>query len=383
MHSFFRANHPGAGEYLKDRHKGTFTHPRYRFKLPHRVEAGLDLSEGFSYLVNQLSHVFFSLGSVFSLTSLLCALGLAVAFLARKRTRKNRRIRWRAIRRALFPKRILSSASHNADLGFFFFGVFLYGILFGWAALSYQFLSNAVIDQLAAAFGPVQPTTLPAWLSRSLMTLVAFLAFELGYWFHHYLSHRVPVMWEFHKVHHTADVLTPLTLFRVHPLDTVTYYNILAVSMGLANGVMNYAFGETVYQFSITDKNLLLVIFIHAYVHLQHTHLWIAFRGTLGRVFLSPAHHQVHHSSNPVHFNKNLGNCLAVWDWAFGTLYVPAREREKLTFGVVEDAVTDPHSFREGMVMPVVRAARHVGRLIGKTADAPALAQNTPSIPTS
>jgi sterol desaturase/sphingolipid hydroxylase (fatty acid hydroxylase superfamily) len=345
------------------------------------VEAGLDLLEGVAYLGHKLSHVFLSAGSVFSLTSLLCALALAAAILVLRRRRRNRRIRWKAIARALFPKRILASPSHNADIGWFFFGIFLYGILFGWTAFSYEFISNVVIAQLATGFGVVTPTTWPDWLSRSLMTAVAFLAFELGYWFHHYLSHRIPFMWEFHKVHHTAEVLTPVTLFRVHPLDTVTYYNILAISMGLANGVMNYAFGETIYQFSITDKNLLLVVFIHAYVHLQHSHLWISFRGVLGRVFLSPAHHQVHHSANPLHFNRNLGNCLAVWDWVFGTLYVPTKEREKLTFGVVEETVTDPHSFKEGMVMPVYRAAGHVGRMIGRPAGAPALAQNTSSLP--
>lgn len=333
----------------------------------------MDLSKGFTYLFEKLSHVFLSFGSVFSLTSLFCAFCVAAGYLILKRRDRGRPIRWRAIMRALFPRHILRSASHNADIGFFFFGIFLYGILFGWAVLSYEFLSNVVIDQLVAVFGTVQPTTLPAWLSRTIMTLVAFLAFELGYWFHHYLSHRVPFMWEFHKVHHTAEVLTPVTLFRVHPFDTITYYNILAVSMGLANGMMCYVFGETVYQFSITDKNLLLVIFIHAYVHLQHTHLWITFRGFFGRVFLSPAHHQVHHSSNPAHFNKNMGNCLAFWDWLFGTLYIPSREREKLTFGVVEEAVTDPHTFKEGMVMPVYRAASHIGRMVTRPGEAPAV----------
>ena len=57
-----------------------------------------------------------------------------------------------------------------------------------------------------------------------------------------------------------------------------------------------------------------------AYVHLQHSHMWIAFRGMLGRIFVSPAHHQVHHSDNPKHFDKNFGSCLALWDWMFGTL---------------------------------------------------------------
>ena len=91
----------------------------------------------------------------------------------------------------------------------------------------------------------------------------------------------------------------------------------------------NYIFGETAYQLS--DTNIILVLFIHAYV--QHSHMWIAFRGVLGRIFVSPAHHQVHHSANPKHFNKNFGSCLALWDWMFGTLYAPEKTREPLTFG--------------------------------------------------
>ena len=152
-----------------------------------------------------------------------------------------------------------------------------------------------------------------------------FLAYELGYWFNHWLSHKVPLLWEFHKVHHTAEVLTPLTNFRVHPVYTWIFANILALSAAIANGLGNYMFGETAYQYALTDTNIILVLFIHAYVHLQHSHMWIAFRGALGRIFVSPAHHQVHHSADPKHFNKNFGSCLALWDWMFGTLYVPGR----------------------------------------------------------
>jgi len=155
------------------------------------------------------------------------------------------------------------------------------------------------------------------------------LAYELGYWFNHWLSHKVRLLGEFHKVHHNAEVLTPLTNFRVHPVCTWVFTNILAVSAAVANGFGNYMFGETAYQLS--DTNIILVLFIHAYV--QHSHMWIAFRGVLGRIFVSPAHHQVHHSANPKHFNKNFGSCLALWDWMFGTLYAPEKTREPLTFG--------------------------------------------------
>ena len=115
----------------------------------------------------------------------------------------------------------------------------------------------------------------------------------------------------------------------MHPVCTWVFTNILAVSAAVANGLGNYIFGETAYQLS--DTNIILVLFIHAYV--QHSHMWIAFRGVLGRIFVSPAHHQVHHWANPKHFNKNFGSCLALWDWMFGTLYAPEKTREPLTFG--------------------------------------------------
>ena len=96
-------------------------------------------------------------------------------------------------------------------------------------------------------------------------------------------------------------------------------------------------------------------MFIHLYIHLQHTHVWIAFRGVLGRIFLSPAHHQIHHSTNPAHFNTNLGSCLALWDWLFGTLHIPAKTREKLTFGI-EPTQADAHTISAQFVAPFGRA---------------------------
>src|SRR5262249_28407329 len=153
----------------------------------------------------------------------------------------------RAILRALFPRRILLSPSNFADLGYLFFNVFLGGLLLGWTAISYQFLANGIMSALAAAFGPTSPTTLPALVERSVITVMLFLAYELGYWLNHYLSHRVPFLWEFHRVHHTATVLTPVTNFRVHPVYTFVFVNILAISTAIANGVGNYMFGETAY----------------------------------------------------------------------------------------------------------------------------------------
>jgi len=318
----------------------------------------LDFSAGISYFFGQLGRLLFSLGSHFSITSLFAALIVSALFFAWQRHRRGRRIRWRTIARALFPRRIMRHASNQADIFYLFFNVFMFSVLFSWAIFSYQFVSNGIIAGLVALAGPVTPSTLPLYVSRSIITLMLFLAYELGYWFNHWLSHKVPLLWEFHKVHHTAEVLTPLTNFRVHPIYGWIFANILAVSAATANGVGNYMFGDTAYQYALSDTNIILVLFIHAYVHLQHTHMWISFRGALGRILVSPAHHQVHHSANPKHFNKNYGSCLALWDWMFGTLYVPAKQREPLVFGVTDHQ--NAHTVKGELMDPFVKAAGHL-----------------------
>lgn len=319
-------------------------------------QAMTNLAAGLQFAAGQFGKLLFSLGSHFSFTSLGAALVIATAFYAAKRLKRGRRLRARTLWRALFPRAIVASPSNNADIGYMFFNVFVFGVVFGWAVLSYETMTNGLIAALVQLFGAPAPSSLPSLVSNSVVTLMLFLAYELGYWFNHWLSHRVPLLWEFHKVHHSAEVLTPLTNFRVHPVYTWIFANILALSAAIANGLARYAFGDTAHQYALADTNLILVVFIHAYVHLQHSHVWIAFTGMLGRVFVSPAHHQIHHSSSPAHFNKNFGSCLALWDWMFGTLYIPSHEREAIKFGVEPDQYP-AHTVTGELIAPFIRAA--------------------------
>jgi sterol desaturase/sphingolipid hydroxylase (fatty acid hydroxylase superfamily) len=306
-------------------------------------------------VIERITGPFLSFGSASSLTSLGCALAIAVAVVAWRLRRRRRPVRAKVIMRALFPRRI-ACASSGIDFSYLIFNTFIFGAILGWALLSYRTISSGTFDALTTAFAQRPPTELPELASRAIVTLAMFLAYELGYWLHHYLCHRVPFLWEFHKVHHTASVLTPMTVFRVHPVDGWLFAVILALFVGAANGAMTYALGVAVPQFALTDTNLILVVFIHVYLHFQHSHLWIAFRGAAGRVLLSPAHHQIHHSNNPVHFNKNLGSCLAIWDWLFGTLYIPQKSPEKLQFGV-EPAGQDAQTITEAYLTSFGRAA--------------------------
>ena len=293
----------------------------------------MDWSPGIADFLGGRGKLLSSQGSSLSATSLLCALCIAVGFVVVRRRRRNRRIRVRTIAGALFPKRLFC-ASTSTDISYLFYNLFVHGLIFGWAMLSYEYLTNGIVAGLVAVFGPVTPSALPpAVVTQSVITVALFLSYEIGYWLHHWICHRVPFMWEFHRVHHSAEVLTPLTNFRVHPVDTTVFANVLAITAAIANGVTHYAFGDTSHQYALSGTNIILIVFMHVYIHLQHTELWIPFRGVFGRIFVSPAHHQVHHSDNPAHFNRNLGSCLAIWDWMFGTLYVPEKQREKLHFG--------------------------------------------------
>jgi sterol desaturase/sphingolipid hydroxylase (fatty acid hydroxylase superfamily) len=321
--------------------------------------AGLMLSG----LAAKLVHLFVSPGT-FSLASLLSALCVAVLYLGWKRRRRGRELRMKVLLRALFPRRLRRSASSQADIGYFFFSFFVIAVLFGWAVFSYHVVNNATNEFLAATLGSRHPASLSETQSAVIMTVVLFLAYEFGYWVDHYLSHNVPFLWEFHKVHHSAEVLSPLTDFRVHPVETIIFNNILALVLGGAGGFANYWLGNAPQPFTIAGANVIVLLFWFLIGHLQHTHFWIAFTGVWGRILLSPAHHQIHHSTDPAHFNKNLGSFLAVWDWLFGTLYVPGRRREKLDFGIVPKS-RDAHTIRGGLVSPFGRSFAHFKALLG------------------
>lgn len=126
----------------------------------------MDLSAVLWYFLGRFDKALLAPGSQISLVSLFCALLIACAIIAARRYRKSRRIHARTLIRALFPKSIVLSRSTLTDIGYLYFNIFVFGIVFGWALLSYEMLSRTIVDQLTALFGPMQPAPLPALVSR-------------------------------------------------------------------------------------------------------------------------------------------------------------------------------------------------------------------------
>ena len=276
-----------------------------------------------------------------SIWSLGAALVLALGWLALQRKRRGRRLRPSVLWRALFPRRALLHRSTRADLVYTVLSLMALGAILGWAVVSTRSVGDGVAAFLAARFGERTPAA-PALALDAARTLALFLAYDLGFFIDHTLKHRIPALWELHKTHHSAEVLTPLVNFRVHPLDSLILANTLSLFIGVAGGATTWLLGRQATSFLVFDDNVLMVLYIYLTAQLQHTQIWIPFTGLWGRLFMSPAHHQMHHSADPAHFNCNMGASLALWDWLTGSLRLPPAQSPRLKYGA-QGFDHDPH----------------------------------------
>jgi len=256
----------------------------------------------------------------------------------------------------LFPKDIYAHQSAVTDYWYFIVNKILFVFVFSEIVVT----SKGVQTLTERGFGALAKSPeiqLPDWLAILLTTLLWILAIDFGLWLGHYLMHKIPVLWEFHKVHHSAEVLTPVTAGRMHPLDDIFTGLFGSVLGGAASGTCYYLLAPKAHMFGILQLNVLTSIFYVAGFHLRHSHIWLPYKGWFGRIFVSPAHHQLHHSRMERHWDKNLGFMFAIWDTLFGTLYA-VDQREDFQIGMNGREETEYHSVRALYFLPFIKAWR-------------------------
>lgn len=128
-------------------------------------------------------------------------------------------------------------------------------------------------------------------------------------------------------------------------MDSVIAGILHGVAFFLIVGPISFA---SVLQLGFIIKPLTLLS-----VTLGHSHLHISYGRLLNHLFISPAHHQIHHSANPAHFNKNNGSLLAIWDYIFGTLYLPT-VGSKLSYGLSPSEKNIHHSVKSFYIEPLI-----------------------------
>ena len=275
---------------------------------------------------------FLSPGDRMSYVYLTASLFIAVSYYliteARKGTLKPAGlVRW------LLPKEILSHPSAQVDFAFFYVNRVLQAALYGSVIVFSPAVAAGTKSLLTAAFGPPAAGYQPSVGITILTTLILVLVLDFTMWLAHYIYHKVPFLWDYHKVHHSAEVMTPITAGRMHPIEELSDSALAAITLGSTYAALGYFLGDAAKELTIYEINIVIALFFYAAFHLRHSHVWIRYPYWLQHIFVCPAQHQIHHSVDKKHWDKNMGFIFAFWDWAAGTLYAP-KEREEITFGL-------------------------------------------------
>jgi sterol desaturase/sphingolipid hydroxylase (fatty acid hydroxylase superfamily) len=264
---------------------------------------------------------------------------------------------WRAAFAAVFRRDVFLHPSAIADYQVAAINFVLNSVVLTLAAATALYMTYSVVVLLILVLGP-----LPAWpvgtFAIAAFGLASFLTYDLGNFVQHWLQHRVSILWEFHKVHHSAEVLTPITAVRVHPVAELFASQVLASFSAAGNGAFLYFYGGKIAAFTVFGANILFLLHytIGGY-HLQHSHIWINFPPVIRRIFVSPAMHMIHHSRDPRHCGKNFAFALTIWDRFAGTLLIPDdSERERIVFGLAPEDQGDLRDLWQLYATPFKRA---------------------------
>ncbi|WP_017445004.1 sterol desaturase family protein [Gayadomonas joobiniege] len=234
----------------------------------------------------------------------------------------------------LFHRRIWWHASARCDYWLFIINRFIRFAVIAPLLFSSVPIAIFIYDVIKGFNGPAQ---MGGYASHSALgfTLIFFILDDLSRFLLHFCLHKMPLLWCFHKVHHSATVLTPMTIFRSHPIETLLYASRMTLVQGIALGLSMALWGTNISLIDIMGVNAFIFAFNLAASNLRHSHVWLRWPTWLQYIVICPAQHQLHHQRNRTPQPVNLGTCLAVWDWLSGTLSIAAKNKPgRFAFGL-------------------------------------------------
>lgn len=160
---------------------------------------------------------------------------------------------------------------------------------------------------------------LPFWIKAVLGIAILDLS---AYWFHR-ISHLVPIIWRFHRVHHSDTSMDSTTYFRAHPFEVYLWF-------GSATILASAIFG---FDLSILGLYFLVLTLFQI---LGHSNLrfpnWID--SSFGLIITTPNLHKIHHDQDQYYTDSNFADIFILWDRIFGTYKHKAVDQIK--FGLAE-----------------------------------------------
>lgn len=265
--------------------------------------------------------------------NLLIALVLVLAWVVFKNPGSTRTDFQQTLRRLVFRKKYWWNRSTKKD--YFYYGlnslfkVFLFIPFLDFSFAISKNVSQGLVD-ISGDFAGLQATP----FVLLLFTFVSFVWDDFLRFSHHLLMHKVPWLWELHQVHHSARIMTPVTLFRNHPLESALATLRNSLSLGVSAGIFIFLFESQLNLVTLFGVNFLGFLFNLIGANLRHSHIPLSFGPQVETVLISPLQHQIHHSTALEHHDKNLGVSLALWDYLIGSLVKSSEIQKKLRFGL-------------------------------------------------
>lgn len=243
----------------------------------------------------------------------------------------------------LLPRDVYTHVSARVDIWLWVLERFLRPF---WAVALFAtvgpFTEQLIIGALEFSFGatPALESNF-AWML--LYALVSLLCYDFVFYVIHYTMHKVPALWAIHKIHHSAEVLTPLTRSREHFLAGPIWATGSAISFGFSAGIFAYLFAGGITQATLFNAGFFSFLFGITGAF-RHYHVQFRYPRALEKWIQSPAMHHTHHSYLRKHWDTNMAAITSIYDRMFGTLYIPEKD-EYTPWGIGPETQDQYRSF--------------------------------------
>ena len=220
-------------------------------------------------------------------------------------------------------------------------GFYMFFNFFIFSLIGYNAVSNVAVEvfnDFLALFGitnlvAFQIASWPVWSQFLLLFVLAdFIQWNVHRWLHY-----SPWLWEFHKVHHSVEQMGFSAHLRYHWMETIVYKSVQYIPLSMIG-------------FGLDDFFILHLVTI-LIGHLNHANVKITY-GPLKYVLNNPVMHLWHHAKEipAERHGVNYGISLSLWDYLFGTAYIPNQNaNEQLGF---VDQETFPKTFFQQLTHP-------------------------------
>lgn len=287
----------------------------YILEILSLLEKGIKIS--LSYFINPDKRIYL----LYLFSSLLLAY-----YVYRKTNRKE------SLKRYIFHPKIWKSKSAFVDYSFYLFNGLIKIIFIAPYVVLGLYLAYHINEILLINFGyisnPLGKTT-----TIIIYTICLTIFKDLVSFITHLLMHKVKFLWEFHKIHHSATTLNPITQYRIHPIELIINNITSIFAFGIITGIFDYLSLNEINKFVFLGVNLFTFIFFILGANLRHSHVKLSYPKLIEHLFISPYQHQIHHSKDKEYHDKNFGSKFAIWDYLFGTL-VFSGKKKSIRFGV-------------------------------------------------